>query len=190
MGNNGIMLKIRLGFIVIFAFLSIACFSQQEDLGSIYSSCINKRLQDFRRPKTFIMDSTSKDELDFLRQTIKQGVRIKKLDSSWLKTYQNLDTTNTDVSQYFKNSKNIVPLSGKRKEIILDTPGENYWDVIHKKYPAYTGLVFVSPAYFNNNHTQGLFSFSLIYSNCSNGARQLCQLKKNSFGNWVFIWYS
>ena len=181
------MLIIRLSFIVIFAFVGIACFSQQEDLGPIYSLGINKRLQDFRKPKTFIMDSTSKDEISFLRQMVKMGIRYKKFDTSWIKTSQNLDTTITNVSQYFINPKNIVPLSGKRKEVILNTPGENYWDMIYEKYPAYTGLTFVSPVYFNSNHTEALFAFSLIYSKCSNGARQLCHFKKNNFGNWILL---
>ena len=178
---------VRLSFTIILATLCYTCFSQQEDLAYIYSLGINKRLQDFRKPKTFIMDSTSKDEINFLRHMVKMGIRNKKFDTSWIETSQNLDTTITNISQYFINSKNIVPLSAKRKEVIFNSPGENCWDMIHKKYPGYTGVTFVSPVYFNNNHTEALFSFSLIYSKCSNGARQFCHLKKNNFGNWVLL---
>jgi hypothetical protein len=178
---------IRLIFFVFLIALSNTCFSQQEDLALIYAIGINKRLQDFKKNKTLIIDSTDHYETGYLKQLFRMGFKLKRFDSSWIGAYQNFDTAIIDIHKYFTNSPNIITLSGKKKQLILNNNSDNFWDVLYKKYPAYSGVTFASPVYFNNNFTEAIFCFSLIYSKCGNGAREACHLIKDNFGKWILL---
>jgi hypothetical protein len=175
-------------WLLLFSFLSCKIsFSQPEDLGEIYSIGIRFRLNQLERKKVFVADTVTDNK--FSMSTRQCAMVFKKFfyykDSSGILAIDSLDSINPgNIKNTFRQYKYIRLISIKANNKIFSKGISKGWSKFYDWHASYAGIVFLSPVYFNQQHTKAIYQLSFTREPCGNGNNSLIFLERCKNGKW------
>jgi hypothetical protein len=176
---------IRIYLILISILYGENLFSQQAQLAEIYSVGISYRVKDFSKKKVVVIDSTTNQFSKSIKQFIHFITSKDNPDSSWIESLINFNYKNISLQNILSGSKNLSLFSNQKNQELFSNDIFKSWDIFHKKYPEYLGIINLSPVYFNNDNTQACYILSLATTWCGNGRNGFIFLKKDKSGKWI-----
>ncbi|MGG9961726.1 hypothetical protein [Ferruginibacter sp. SUN106] len=159
-------------------------FAQNENLGEIYSIGIKFRLDQLSWKKVFVADTVTDNEFSMSTRRCTKLFKKFLFEDNSVVTTDNLDSMNSSLKDIFNPYKNIRLINMEEKSKILSNHSNEGWIHFYKNYPGYAGIIYLSPVYFNQQHSKAIYQLSLARQACGNGSNSLIFLAKDKNGKW------
>jgi hypothetical protein len=176
---------VRICLILFTILVSKIAVAQLDEAGEIYSIGIKYRLDQLTRKMVFVADTVSDN--DFSMTTRRCAKFFKKFfyysDSTAI-IPGDLDSLNISPKNIFDHYRSISLISVKESNRLFSRGAAAGWIDFYKRYPGYAGIMFLSPVYFNREHTKAIYQLSLASQPCGNGRNSLIFLEKDKNGKW------